>query len=50
MRMTIINEWLAGGYFPQVNPQTLGSDEYLRNVSTPRRYTPDLRSVAILES
>jgi len=50
MRMTIINEWLAGRYFPQVSPQTLGSDEYLLNVNPPRRYTPDLRSVAFVES
>jgi hypothetical protein len=50
IRMTIINEWLAGRYFPQVSPQTLGSDEYLLNVNAPRRYTPDLRSVAFVES
>jgi hypothetical protein len=51
MRMTIINDWRAGGHFaPGANLRRWESDEYLPAWKPLRRYTPDLRSVASLES
>jgi hypothetical protein len=50
MRMTIINDWLAGSYFPPGRPQTLASDEYLLSGKAAGRYTPDLRSVVFVEA
>ena len=49
MRKTIINEWLAGGYFLRASPGLFGNVKYRPNGNASRRYTPDLRSVAVAE-